>query len=171
MALREVIKLPHQNLRLKAKKVKSFDADFQKIVDDMIDTMRDEPGVGLAAPQVNVSSQLIIVEYPEDDSIEDAQPTLFVFANPQITKKSQETEMDIEGCLSVPDVFGEIERAVSVEVKGFNRFGKKQKIKAKGWLARIFQHEIDHLNGVLFVDRATQLWKREELEEQAPEIV
>ena len=166
MALREVIKLPHPNLRKPARKVKTIDADFQKLVDDMIETMRDEPGVGLAATQLDIPLRLIVVEYPLDDSDENMHPSLFVVVNPEISKKSVETEMGIEGCLSVPDIFGEVERSVSLEVNGLNRFGKKQKIKAHGWLARIFQHEIDHVNGILFVDRATQLWKREEIESE-----
>lgn len=164
MALREVIKLPDPILRRKAHKVTDFGKDFQKLVDDMVDTMRDEPGVGLAAPQVNVSLRVIVVEYPEDDSVENAQPKVFVMANPEIIKASEETVMGMEGCLSVPNLIGEVERSMDVVIKGLNRWGKKQQINAHGWLARIFQHEIDHLNGVLFVDRAEKLYQPEEVE-------
>ena len=164
MALREVVKLPDPILRRKAHKVADFGKDFQKLVDDMVDTMRDEPGVGLAAPQVNISQRVIVVEYPEDDSIEDAQPKLFVVANPEIVKASEDTVMGVEGCLSVPNLYGDVERSISIVVNGLNRYGKKQRIRARGWLARIFQHEIDHLNGVLFVDRAVKLYQPEEIE-------
>ena len=125
----------------------------------MVETMRNEPGVGLAAPQVNVSNKLIVVEYPLDDKVEKAKPTLFVLINPEIIEFSQDTEIGIEGCLSVPELVGEVERAAQVEIKALNQCGKKQKIIAKGWLARIFQHEIDHINGILFIDRAIRIWK------------
>ena len=161
MALRDMVKIPDKILRRKAHKVMNFDRDFQLLVEDMIQTMRAEPGVGLAAPQVNVSLQLVVVEYPENDQVQDAKHRLYVIANPEITEKSNETEIGIEGCLSVPDLVGEVERATKIIVKGVNRFGKKQKIVAHGWLARIFQHEIDHVNGVLFVDRASRIWKPE----------
>ena len=81
--------------------------------------------------------------------------------NPEIVKASEETELGVEGCLSIPGVVGEVERSSMVQVKGLNRHGQPMKIKAEGWLARIFQHEIDHLNGVLFTDRATRVWKPE----------
>ena len=164
MALREVVKLPAPILRRKAHKVVDFGKDFQKLVDDMVDTLRDEPGVGLAGPQVNISQRVIVVEYPEDDSVEDAPNKLYVFANPEITKRSSASVLGVEGCLSVPNLVGEVERAEEITVVGLNRMGKKQKVHAKGWLARIFQHEIDHLDGVLFVDRAEKLYQPEEIE-------
>ena len=164
MAIREVVKLPAPILRRKAHKVTDFGKDTQKLVDDMIETMRDEPGVGLAAPQVNVSLQLIVIEYPEDDTVEDPEPKIFVIANPKIVARSEETVMGIEGCLSVPNLFGEVERSQEIVVQSLNRHGKKQKIHVKGWLARIFQHEMDHLNGILFVDRAEKLYQPEEIE-------
>ncbi len=167
----EVIKLPHSTLRMKAHEIRDFGADLQELVEDMIVTMREQDGVGLAAPQVNQSMRLIVVEYPEDDSSEDAAAKLFVMINPVIVKWSDETVIGIEGCLSVPDVVGEVERAVQVEVRGLNRYGKKMKVRANGWLARVFQHEIDHLDGVLFVDRATQVWKPSDQEIQQMEQV
>ena len=158
MALREVIKLPHPTLRRKAHKVVDFNKDLQQLIKDMIETMRDEPGVGLAAPQVNISQRLIVVEYPEDDSIPDAKAKVFVLANPELSQVSDEKEKGIEGCLSVPNLFGEVERSQSVTVCGQNRHGKDVVIQANGWLSRIFQHEIDHLDGILFVDRADVLY-------------
>jgi len=159
MALREIITLPDPILRRKAKPVTRFDADLQKLVDDMIETMRVAPGVGLAAPQVGESIRLIVVEYPMDDEKEDAPKKLFAVVNPEIKEISAETEMGIEGCLSLPGLHGEVERAFEVRVTGRTRRGQPIKIKAKGWLARIFQHEIDHLEGVVFTDRAVKVWK------------
>lgn len=169
MGTRQIIKMPDPMLRRKAHKIEKFDQALRKLVEDMIYTMREEPGVGLAAPQVNISIRLIVVEYPLDDQVEDAKPTLFVFANPEIIEKSTETEFGIEGCLSVPELLGEVERNTKIVVSGFDQFGKKQKISASGWLARIFQHEIDHINGVLFVDRARKIWKPEP--EESPEKI
>ena len=165
MALREVVKLPEPILRMKAHKVADFGKDFQKLVDDMIDTLHDEPGVGLAAPQVNVSQRVIVVEYSADDTDENAPIKRYVFVNPEITLISEETVMGMEGCLSVPNLFGEVERAQEIKVVGLNRHGRKQKVHVKGWMARIFQHEIDHLDGVLFVDRAVKLYQPDEIEE------
>ena len=169
MALRDVIKLPNPVLRRKAHKVTDFGSDFQDLVEDMIETMRNEPGVGLAAPQVDVSQRLIVVEYYEDDSIEDSAPKLFVVANPEFKLMSKDLVSGIEGCLSAPNLLGQVERSNEVIVSGLDRRGKNQTIHARGWLARIFQHEVDHLDGVLFVDRAVELYKPEEI--QAPERV
>ncbi len=159
MTFREIVTLPDPVLRRKAHTVTRFDAELQTLIDDMIETLRDAPGVGLAAPQVGVSDRLIVVEYPEDDEQEDAPKKLSVVVNPEIKEISAETEMGIEGCLSIPGLQGEVERSLAVMVKGQTRRGQPVKIKAKGWLARIFQHEIDHLNGVVFTDRATKVWK------------
>ncbi len=167
MALREVVKLPEPILRRKAHKVTDFGKDFQRLVDDMIDTLHDEPGVGLAGPQVNVSQQVIIVEYTTDENDEKAPVKRYVFANPEITYMSEETVMGMEGCLSVPNLYGEVERAQEITVEGLNRRGRKQKVHVSGWMARIFQHEIDHLNGILFVDPAEKLYQPEEIDEGA----
>jgi peptide deformylase len=110
---------------------------------------------------VNAPLRVIVVEYPEKDDEEDAHAKLFVVVNPEIVRSSSETEIGTEGCLSIPNVLGDVERAYAVNVKGFNRRGQPLKIKANGWLARIFQHEIDHLDGVLFVDRAKRVWEVE----------
>ena len=176
MTLREIVTLPEPILRRKAKPVTKFDKDLQTLIDDMIETMRDAPGVGLAAPQVNISDQLIVVEYSEDEDEEElgdeevedkpAKPKkLYVMINPEIVKASEEKVMGVEGCLSIPNIQGEVERHEAIQVKGLNRYGKPQKLKVDGWMARIFQHEIDHLNGVLFTDRATRVWKFQQDEE------
>jgi len=161
MAVREIVTLPQPILRRKARKVSDFGSDFQKLVDDMIETMREAPGVGLASPQVNVPLRLITVEFGDEED-EEVPPKLYVVVNPEVTRKSREMVTGIEACLSIPGIAGDVDRPLTVTVKGQNRRGQPVKIKAKGWLARIFQHEIDHLNGVLFVDLAEQVWKIEE---------
>ena len=158
MALLEIITLPNPILRRKAHKVTDFGEEFRDLVENMIDTMRDAPGVGLAAPQVAASLRLIVVEYGDDED-EKVPKKLFVMANPEIIEKSNETELGVEGCLSVPGLIGEVERNLNVTIKGQNRTGKSIKVKAEGWLARIFQHEIDHLDGILYTDLTDKVWK------------
>ena len=165
MAIREVVKVPDPVLRRKAHKVSEFDKDLQILIDDMIETMRDEPGVGLAAPQVGISSKVVVVEFGDEEDPEKPQ-RLYAVVNPEIVSKSEEMETGIEGCLSIPGLVGEVERHASIVVKGLNRHGRPIKIKANGWLARIFQHEIDHLNGVLFTDHALQVWQQEAKQEE-----
>ena len=158
MALLEIITLPNPILRKKAHKVTDFGKEFRTLVADMVETMRDAPGVGLAAPQVALSLRLIVVEYGDDED-EKVPKKLYVVANPEIVEKSEEKVLGIEGCLSVPDLIGEVERYESVVVKGQNRQGQPVKIKATGWLARIFQHEIDHLDGIVYTDLTDKVWK------------
>jgi peptide deformylase len=173
MALRKIITVPDPVLRRKAKPVTKFDKELQTLIDDMFETMRDAPGVGLAAPQINVSQQLAVIEYAEDDdeeSAEGAEPEpkpkkLFVLINPEIIKASEEKVLGVEGCLSVPGLIGEVERHEALHVKALNRHGKPIKLKVDGWLARIFQHEIDHLNGVIFTDLATRVWQPKDEDE------
>jgi peptide deformylase len=161
MALREITLIPEPVLRRKAHKITTFDKDLQTLVDDMIETMREAPGVGLAAPQIGISSRLIVIEYGDDED-EDAPKKLYVVVNPEIIQASEEKEVGVEGCLSVPSLVGEVERHMQITVKGMNRRGQPVRIKAEGWLARIFQHEIDHLDGILYTDRATKVWKPKE---------
>jgi peptide deformylase len=163
MAIREIITLPNKALRSKARKVTSFDKELQTLIDDMIETMRAAPGVGLAAPQVDVPIRVIVVEFREEQEEEDDEtpPKLYTLVNPEIVRAAAEEELGTEGCLSIPGIVGDVERPISVTVKGSNRRGQPVKIKASGWLARIFQHEVDHLNGILFVDRAERVWQIE----------
>ena len=158
MALLQIIYIPDPVLRRKARRVTDFGPEFQRLVDDMIETMRAAPGVGLAAPQVAVSQRLMVVEYGEETD-ENTPKKLYVMVNPEITQVSAETEVGIEGCLSVPDLVGDVERFTQITIKGQSRRGQPMRVKASGWLARIFQHEVDHLDGVLYVDRATRVWK------------
>lgn len=158
MALKEIITFPHPVLRVKGKSVKTFDKDLQQTIDDMIETMREAPGVGLAAPQIGLSMQLAVVEFGDEDD-ESVPKKLFVVINPEIVNKSEEMVPAVEACLSVPGLAGEVERHESIMVKALNRHGQPIKIKAEGWLARIFQHEIDHLNGVLYIDRTDKIFR------------
>ena len=166
MPLINIVTVPDPVLRRKAHKVTAFDKDFQTLVDDMIETLRDAPGVGLAAPQVGISEQLIVIEYGDDED-ETVPKKLFVVANPEIIQTSETIVEGLEGCLSVPDLVGNVDRFESIVVKGLNRHGKPIKIKAQDWLARIFQHEIDHLNGILFTDRTDNVWKPRDEDEVA----
>jgi peptide deformylase len=175
MGLRTIVTLPNPVLRRKARPVTRFDSDLQTLIDDMIETMRAAPGVGLAAPQVGIAERLAVIEYGEEEDeeeLDESKPPkpkkLFVIINPEIVKASEEMVNGVEGCLSIPGLVGEVLRHESIQVKALNRHGKPFKVKAEGWLARIFQHEIDHLNGVVFPDRATRVWKlQEEIEDLA----
>ena len=146
MAVIPIRTLPDPVLRQKAKKISSIDPTLRKLIDNMIDTLDDANGVGLAAPQIGVSLRLVVIRLPEEDA-----PT-YVLINPEIIKKSGEREID-ERCLSIPGYSGKVKRAVSVTCKARDENGKEIRIKASELLAQALEHEIDHLSGVLFVDR------------------
>jgi peptide deformylase len=167
MSLREIVTVPAPVLRKKARKVTDFGTDLQTLIDDMVETMRQAPGVGLAAPQVNIPLRVIVVEYGDEDD-ENVPQKLYALVNPEIVRSGDELVFGTEGCLSIPGFIGDVERVEDITIKGQNRQGKPVRVKAKGWLARIFQHEIDHLDGVLFTDRATKVWKPAE-GEQVPQ--
>ena len=130
MALRKIVYVPDPVLRRKAHKVTDFGPEFQALVTDMVDTMREAPGVGLAAPQVGVSLRLVVIEYGDEDD-EDAPKQLFTIANPEIVQTGDTKVFGIEACLSVPDLAGEVERFEEITVKAFNRRGQPVKIKAE----------------------------------------
>ena len=130
-------------LRQKAKRVPSIDVSVQRLIDDMIQTMQQANGVGLAAPQVGISLRVIVLQIPGQEPI--------ALINPEIVKRIGEQEVT-EGCLSVPGYYGEIKRSAEVTVKGKDRRGKVVRIKAMGLMAEALEHEIDHLNGVLYID-------------------
>jgi peptide deformylase len=124
---------------------------LQALIDDMVETMQAANGAGLAAPQIGVLERVIVIQLPEDE--EDPQSSkLFALCNPQIVRADGEEEGD-EGCLCLPGYAGEVKRATSVTVKAQDRRGRKVRIKAEGFLARVFQHEVDHLDGILYIDR------------------
>ena len=144
MAVLQIRTLPDPVLRQKAKRVTKIDASIQKLIDDMIDTLRAEPNrAGLAAPQVGVLLRIAVIELPEEE--------LITLINPEIIKKEGERVVQ-EGCLSVPGYFGEIKRAVTVKVKAKDRYGKEFRLKAQGLLAQALEQEIEHLDGVLYID-------------------
>ncbi len=151
MAVREIIFADNPILREKSKKVKDFGEALQVLIDDMVETMHAANGAGLAAPQVGVLQQVIVIQLPDDE--EDPQSgKLFTLCNPQIIGADGEEESE-EGCLCLPGWVGEVKRATSVTVKAQDHRGKKVRIKAEGFLARVFQHETDHINGILYIDR------------------
>lgn len=158
MTIRTIYSFSEDVLREEAQPVDVFDEDLQILVEDMIETMRAAPGVGLAASQIGVSKRVIVVEFGNEDD-ESIPAQLFVLINPEIVQQSKQDVIGIEGCLSVPGFAGEVSRARVVTVRGQDQYGKKVKIRAQGWLARIFQHEIDHINGVLYTDRTDQIWQ------------
>ena len=165
MATREIITLGHPTLRQKARKVTKFGPELKQLIDDMIETMRAAPGVGLAAPQVNVADRVIVVELPADEE-EGLPAELFAFVNPEIVKASRHKEEGQEGCLSIPGYLGEVERHTEIIVRGEDAYGKPQRIKAYDYLARIFQHEIDHLDGLMFIDRVADPSKIHKITEE-----
>ena len=168
MAIREIVTPPNPTLRQRAQKVRRITPEIAQLIDDLIDTMRVAPGVGLAAPQIDVGLRVIVVEYAEvceDEDAPEKPPKLYTVINPEITRTSKDRVLGNEACLSLPGYFGEVERNERVTVKGLNRHGQDFKLKANGWLARIFQHEIDHIEGILYIDRATQVWRIEEQED------
>jgi len=164
MAIRPIVKADNPILRQKAHRVREFDSKLHTLLDDLRETMLAAPGSGMAAPQVGVSQRAIIVQFPEDEEegVElhpDEAGQVYEMINPEIVKTTRDMEDGVEGCLSIPGYYGHVQRHTGVTVRGQDRHGKEIRIKARGWLARIFQHEVDHLNGVLFVDRATEVWK------------
>jgi peptide deformylase len=144
MTVLQIRTLPDPVLRQKAKKVTKIDDSIRKLIDDMIDTLRAEPNrAGLAAPQVGVLLRIAVIEVPEHE--------LITLINPEVIKKEGERIVQ-EGCLSIPGYFGEIKRAVTVKVKAKDRYGKEFRIKAQGLLAQALEQEIEHLDGILYID-------------------
>ena len=158
-------------LRQKAKKISTIDASIQKLIDDMIETMRDAPGVGLAANQAGVALRVIVIEVPGEDEEDRASGNrpedwqLITLINPQIVKRSGLRHLD-EGCLSIPGYKAVVPRSESVTVKGLDRTGKEVRIKAENnLLAEALEHEIDHLNGTLYIDHLASIDELVKLEE------
>lgn len=159
--IREIITDGHPTLRKVAKKVdpkEIGDPLFQQLIDDMFETMYAAPGVGLAAPQVNISKRLFVMDVQDDEH----EPAVVI--NPKIELAEDETEMP-EGCLSVPGYVGEITRYRHVAISGLDRHGQKIRLEGEGLYAQCLQHEIDHLNGVLYIDKAKNIRKPETEEE------
>jgi peptide deformylase len=156
MKKEDIITLPHPNLRMRSQKVGLITPQIKQVVDDMEaatldwEASRDhEVGVALAAVQVNLMFRIVVIRNDFNDKDDH---TFAVFINPQITKYEGDIEEDYEGCLSIRDVYGKVPRHTKVRVKALNLEGKEIRVTAEGFLARIFQHEIDHTNGVVFID-------------------
>ncbi len=164
MAVLDIVTVPHPVLRRKAEPIREeeFGPELERLAQDMIETMRAAPGVGLAAPQVNISKRLIVVEYEDEE--EGIPHQLYAVANPRIVRVSPQRVWGVEGCLSIPGMLGEVERAYAITVVGRTPLGEPLRLEVEGWVARIFQHEIDHLNGILFTDRARRVWRASEEE-------
>lgn len=183
MALQKIITPENPILTRKAQRVRTFDRKLHVLLDDMVETLEHAKGVGLAAPQVAVSQRVLIVRLPDDEESreeygEDAG-VLYEVVNPEVIRRSPEMVDGVEACLSIPGYFGLVERHEWIVVRALDRNGKEIRIKPRGWLARVFQHEIDHLEGVLYTSRASEVWKAgetpehiynqyEERESQAP---
>jgi len=154
MAIRPVRLLGDPVLRTKAADVPELTDELRALIADMFDTMYAEEGVGLAAPQVGVGQRIIVVD-PREEGI-----TPFALVNPVITQFSEDLERDEEGCLSIPQLKEVVERAHAVRVEALNRDGEPVTIEAEGFLARILQHEVDHLDGILFIDRVSAIKRK-----------
>jgi len=144
-------------LRGRAKEVEGVDEEIRECMRKMKSIMREENGIGLAAPQIGLPIRVFVAELPAKSA--SGTPRFYAFANPEIVKKSSESDTLEEGCLSLPGLFGTVPRARKVVLRGLDQRGKKVEVKASGLLARIFQHEMDHLNGALFIDRAKEVYE------------
>ena len=171
MTILNIVTAPAEILERKAEAVDSFTPELQQLINNMIETMRAANGVGLAAPQVGEGVRLAVIEtLPEiDDEGRDIPESreLHVIINPEIYWRSRQMVEGVEGCLSIPGYVGEVERHDSIRVRALNRAGKQIDLRLKGWDARIFQHEIDHLDGILYIDRLADkdcFWTEEEFE-------
>jgi peptide deformylase len=153
MAILPILTIPDPILRKKAKPIERVDAELRRLVDDMLATMYEAPGIGLAAPQLGILRRLIVMDPAKDD----APKSPIVMVNPEILERSQEMRVHDEGCLSIPDFTAEIERPAKTRVSYVDPQGKKKEAELEGIWSTLVQHEIDHLNGVLFIDYLSRL--------------
>ncbi len=167
MAVRRVVTIFDADsgvLRQKARRIRRFGRDLAALAEDMVETMRAANGVGLAAPQIGLPIRIFVAEIPKEE--DDPQSgRVYIMVNPKIVKASRTQVKGEEGCLSIPGIYGDVWRAEEVVVRAQDPYGKEFRIRAKGFLARVFQHEIDHLEGILFIDRLedpTALWTYKE---------
>ena len=153
MAVRDILILPDKRLRQLSKPVAKLDSAARKLIDDMFETMYAAPGIGLAAIQVGEPKRIVVMDLAKKD--EEKQPQVFV--NPEVVKASDDKNVHEDGCLSIPEYYEEVERPARVTVSYLDIDGKKREVEATGLLATCLQHEIDHLNGVLFIDHLSKL--------------
>lgn len=165
MALRQIITLPDKRLRLVSKSVEKVTSDVRKLADDMFETMYDAPGIGLAAIQIAEPLRLITMDLAKKDEEGEVKRQPRVFINPEILASSQERSVYEEGCLSIPEYYEEVERPARVRLRFTDLDGKLHEEDAEGLFATCIQHEIDHLNGVLFIDHLSKL-KRDRVEKK-----
>ena len=161
MAIIPIRVAPAPILRQKSKRVRSIDGTIHKLISDMLETMHAAPGVGLAAPQVGVPLRVIVIDIPEQEDI--------ALINPEVVRRKGERLVN-EGCLSIPGYVGEIKRAEAVTVKGRDQNGKEIRIKADKLLAQVLEHEIDHLNGVLYIDQLESMDKLRKIEPEEAQL-
>jgi peptide deformylase len=153
MSIKPLIILPDPVLRQVSKPIERVDAPLRKLADDMLETMYDAPGIGLAAIQIGEPLRMLVIDLAKEGD----EPAPHVFINPEILARTDDRSVYEEGCLSIPDYYAEVERPASVRVKYLDRDGKQQEVEADGLLATCLQHEIDHLDGVLFIDHISKL--------------
>jgi peptide deformylase len=154
MAVREILILPDPLLRKVAEPVEAFDDDLKKTVDDMFETMYDAPGIGLAGPQIGYMKRVVVIDLADEENPDSGK---IAMVNPEIVGVSEQTAVSEEGCLSIPELYYEVERPAEVTVKYFTPEGKEVTRHATGRLAVCMQHEIDHLDGVLYIDYLSRL--------------
>ena len=166
MALREILTEPNELLRKKSLTVEKVDKDLQKLMDDMLETMYAAPGIGLAAIQVGVPKRVIVIDIGTrdesqntNDQKQEMKKNPMYFVNPEIIKKSSNNSTYEEGCLSVPGQFAEIDRPDKCNIKYLDYYGNSKELVAEGMLATCIQHEMDHLEGILFIDYLSKLKK------------
>lgn len=179
MSVRQIVFSSEPVLHEPSRRVRRIDERVEELIDDMIVTMRDANGIGLAAVQVGVPDRVVVIEIPvpHEEGVEEERQELpetehYVLINPEIVQASDELEEGIEGCLSIPGWVGEVERHHTVVVEAMDRHGRKVRLEAEGLLARVLQHEIDHCEGVLFIDRIEdpeKIWPVEEGKEEEAE--
>lgn len=178
MSVRRIVFSNEPLLHEASRRVQRIDEGTEALVEDMIETMRTADGIGLAAVQVGVPERVIVIELPvvseetEGEAQEPPETELYVLYNPELVSTSDELVEGIEGCLSIPGWVGEVERHRAVTVEGLDRRGERLRIEAEGLLARVLQHEIDHCQGILFIDRIAdpdKIWRVEEGQEEAAE--
>lgn len=167
MGLRRIVTVDDDNpiLRRETRAVRKVNRQVRKLLDDMVDTMRDADGVGLAGPQVGMDLRVCVVEVPADYEDPEAETRIYQLINPEIVWASEELEEGREACLSIPKLFGDVPRHVRIRVTALDRFGEPLELELAEFDARVFQHEIDHLDGRLFPDRVTGIDKLYTLED------
>ncbi len=165
---RDIKRIGDSVLRKKAKKIEKVTKEIQKLADDMLETMHGADGLGLAAPQIGVSQRMFVIELPKDEKVPGSGVS-YVFINPEVSNLSDETDEKAEGCLSIPGWRGEVNRPVQLTIKAMDREGNRIKLNAEGMLARAIQHELDHLDGILYIDKLIapdRVWRVKDGEEE-----